>query len=331
MTEAQVRRVISDLYRDLTGETLPSSTVKEYFSRWLRAKGAEIVELTSKKYAATVKEFLRFLGARGDLDITLITTAEIAAFRDGAAAKSTPTTANNKLKILRAAFKSAWRDGLIVDDPAAKTPVIKSRRQYGIRRPFTIPEVHRILEVADAEWEGMILFGLYTGQRLRDIALITWENVDLLKEEIRLSTHKTGRRQIIPMTIAVKRWLMDQVAGDDPRQAVFPRAFGMLDRGISISTLSSQFHGILVAAGLARARSKKSTGKGRAAKREVNELSFHSLRRTATSLLKNAGVSESVVMDLIGHQSKLVSTHYTTIDESAKRNALERLPDILAD
>ena len=67
---------------------------------------------------------------------------------------------------------------------------------------------------------------------------------------------------------------------------------------------------------------------GRSRRRKVNEISFHSLRHTATSLLKRAGVSESVAMDIIGHDSAAISRHYTHIDESTKRKAIGKLPDV---
>ena len=31
-----------------------------------------------------------------------------------------------------------------------------------------------MVDVADPEWQSMILFGLYTGQRLGDVARLTW-------------------------------------------------------------------------------------------------------------------------------------------------------------
>jgi integrase len=61
-----------------------------------------------------------------------------------------------------------------------------------------------------------------------------------------------------------------------------------------------------------------------------SEVTFHSLRHTATSLLKNAGVSEAVARDIIGHESAAISRHYTHIDEDSKRKALSKLPDITA-
>lgn len=58
------------------------------------------------------------------------------------------------------------------------------------------------------------------------------------------------------------------------------------------------------------------------------EVTFHSLRHTATSLLKNAGVSEAVARDVIGHESAAISRHYTHIDQGATRKALAKLPDV---
>jgi len=45
----------------------------------------------------------------------------------------------------------------------------------------------------------MIPFGLYTGQRLADVATLRWDNLDLAKDEIRFTTRKTGRPMILPI------------------------------------------------------------------------------------------------------------------------------------
>jgi integrase len=54
----------------------------------------------------------------------------------------------------------------------------------------------------------------------------------------------------------------------------------------------------------------------------------YGLRHTATSMLKNAGVPEAVAMDIIGHDSEVISRHYTHIESKAKRAALRKLPDL---
>lgn len=44
--------------------------------------------------------------------------------------------------------------------------------------------------------------------------------------------------------------------------------------------------------------------------------------------MKNAGVSPANVMDIIGHDSAEMSTHYTNIESAAKRKALDTIPDL---
>ena len=79
-------------------------------------------------------------------------------------------------------------------------------------------------------------------------------------------------------------------------------------------------------AGLVPKRLKMSSGKGHSGKRKLNQISFHALRHTTTSLLKNAGVAASIVQDIVGHESSAISDHYTHVDDSAKYEALAKLP-----
>src|SRR6185503_13130581 len=114
------------------------------------------------------------------------------------------------------------------------------------RRPFTIPELKRILNAANEEWRGMILTGLYTGLRLGDIAVLTWANVDLQQRELIVSTQKTGRRQILPLATPLLRHLETLPAGDNPTAPLFPSSYECKARNPHGGPLSNQFYGILV-------------------------------------------------------------------------------------
>ena len=69
-------------------------------------------------------------------------------------------------------------------------------------------------------------------------------------------------------------------------------------------------------------------GIGRETKRERPQISFHSLRYSAVSLLKAAGIPHAMVQELIGHESEAVSQAYTTVDEAAKRRATRAFPKL---
>lgn len=95
-----------------------------------------------------------------------------------------PTTANKYIKILRLAFQDALREHLLSDNPAKLELVGSAKRKDGKngnaeRPPFKLTELRRLLDVASSEWRGLILFGLYTGQRLGDIARLVWLSVSL--------------------------------------------------------------------------------------------------------------------------------------------------------
>jgi integrase len=69
---------------------------------------------------------------------------------------------------------------------------------------------------------------------------------------------------------------------------------------------------------------------GRSGRRQHSQISFHSLRHTTISLMKNAGISPAIVQDIIGHESEAISANYTHIDQVSKRLALNSMPDVLA-
>jgi integrase len=241
---------------------------------------------------------------------------------------------NDALKIIRQMFKTASQR-FKIESPAQFVPGVRKSdtTQMAARRAFTLPELGRILRAArGSEWEGIILAGLYTGQRLSDVVTLRWENIDLVRREIALTTRKTGRRVLIPIAAPLLEYLLAVPTSDDPKDFVFLRAAAQLARSKAehAGGLSNQFHDILVAAGLIPRRTHKKSqgGNGRSSRRRASEVSFHSFRHTATSLLKNAGIPQAVVMDLVGHESKAISQIYTHVDEAEKRRAMEAMPSV---
>ena len=332
-TEAQIRRVLSDLFEQVSGSPLPSASVRTFLTGWAERKMVESADATASKYRSLVKAFIAHLGPRADLDLGYLTPADVLGFRDALAKRVGTATVNGQLKVLRVALNAARRAGLMATNPAGMVDSLKRKGTGtgGGRRAFTLPELSRILDVADDEWRGLIAFGIYTGARLGDLARLTWANLDLTREEVRFVTQKTNRQTILPLVRPLLGYLLSLPVADDPRQPVFTRAFRVVSDTGKVGALSNGFYNLLVSAGLAAARTHKrsAAGKGRAAKREQSEISFHALRHTSTSLLKNAGVSDVVAREFVGHESAAVSKTYTHIETATLRAAGEKLPDIL--
>jgi integrase len=297
----------------------------------LARKKPEIEPPSYQSYSRKSQHFLGWLGLRADRQITLITRADILAFRKAELERVAPQTANDEIKWLRMVFKTAREDGDLQDNPVDGVRPAKKRGSTSAgRRAFTLPELRRVIERADDEWRSLIFFGLYTGQRLGDLARLTWQNVDLERDEIRFVTGKTRRQMIIPIAAPLQENIETLAAGEDPHQRLHPRAFASVEKSGKVSTLSRQFYELLADAGLAapKVHRRLETEPGRNGRRTLSEVSFHSLRHTATSLMKNAGISPAIVQDIIGHESAAISAHYTHVDEETKRKAIALLPAI---
>jgi integrase len=324
---AKFRETLLEVYREAYGASVPKATVRQFAEEWLRVKRPEIAQSSWDKYRKSIDKFLTFLRHDAELDISLIARAHITGFRNDLAQKVAPATANVDLKTIKRLFRAAKRDGYVDDDPAEFVDTVRRDNAPG-RRPLTISEIQAILSVADPEWQSLIRFGLYTGQRLADIALLTWSSVDLERNEIRLVTRKTGKRIILPMVGALRSLILSLPASDDPEAPLHPRAFETVKRQLRTGTLSNQFAALLADAGLRVRVDHSSKGKGRGARRSQGEISFHSLRHTAVSLLKDAGIPEAVVMEMVGHDSEQMSAHYTHVGREALEKAAAALPEI---
>ena len=92
--------------------------------------------------------------------------------------------------------------------------------------------------------------------------------------------------------------------------------------------LSRQFGELLASAGLRASGTHQSTGKTRTSRRNLNALSFHSLRRTATTLLHEAGIAAAVAQALIGHHSEAIHEHYVNVGREALQKAAAVFPSI---
>jgi integrase len=325
LTEAEARKVIGEIYALVNpGDALAGSTSHDWFTSWASNKSLETSTATAARYKRVCAQFVASLEKRADLEVSAISIRDVLKFRDGIAARLSSSTANTAVKIVRMALKDAVGAGLCLTNIAATIKPAKSQEaENSGRRAFTLAELQRIFREAQDEWRGLILFGLYTGQRLGDVAALTWRNLDLARGEIALVSRKTNRRILIPLADPLRGYLESLSAGDDPDEPIFPKAHAR-----RTGTLSNQFYEILAATGLAEKRRHRSQGKGREGRRRFNQLSFHALRHTATSWMKNAGISPAIVQDIIGHDSPAISAHYTHIEESAKRRAIESLPDL---
>lgn len=324
LTEERARRSIQNIYNLMADDRMADAAIGKYLEGWLARKQLEVADSSFVEYTRLVKDFVAFLGAKSKRTMDSLTHADLVRYRTELAGKVSAGTINKNLKALRGAWSQAVRDGLIQRNVFADIGLVKNKGEAR-RRAFTEDELRALLAVADAEWRGIILTGIYTGQRLSDITSLRWSAVDLATAEIRFQTKKTGAHLSLPIAAPLMEHLLTIAGHDDPKAYLFPTV-----ATLNQTTQSARFTAILEKAGIIELTEaeRKHAKQDKGQRRESKGVSFHSLRHTATSLLKNAGVSDVVAREIIGHKSEAVSRLYTHIESGTLKAALDRLPNL---
>jgi len=322
-----LERGIADIFRAGSGEAMPDSSLGSWIDRWLESKKLETTPATFTRYGNTIKGFKEALKNKLAKPISSITVQDILRWRDARGKTVAAKTINVDLKTVRALFGEAVRAGLVSVNVAGRVKVLKQAETT--RRAFTISEINRLIKKAEGEWKGLVTFGIFTGQRLGDIARLTWRSLDLDSNEIRFLTAKTGKRLAFPLLRPLADYVATLTAPDDPDAPLFPNAHASVVKEGRVVTLSNQFHALMADTGLVAKRTHVSKGKGRGAKREGGQVSFHSLRHSTVTMLKRAGVSDSMAQEIIGHDSIAVSRGYTHLDSADVSKAMKKIAKML--
>ena len=320
---------VSDVFTAANVESLPSASIKSWCETWPEAKAIETEESTHARYKRVIERFTGFLGeAKSKRDLSTLQASDVARFRDREAKELSRSTANLGVKVLRICFGEAVRQGLLTVNPAVRVKLLKSTAESK-RRAFTLDGNQTHPESVRRR---------YRMARPRAVRSVSRPTARRLGK-----THVARSRSGLPARLrsqrarpadaSCSRWCnRSPITWHHCQRATIRTLSFSLSAASAKRTasLSNQFREILVEAGLVEPlpRGHKSTGKGRNQAREASEISFHSLRHSAVTMLKAAGVSDFIAREIVGHESAAVSRQYTHLTTDDKRAAMQRLPDV---
>jgi integrase len=324
--EAQVRKVISDLYEVATGSALAFHTSRSWLTGWIEEKNVSISPRSRLKYSQIVREFLAHLKQKADAPLQAIADGDLVSFRNSLArAGHSASTVNTAMKILRSPFHLAHRKGYIAADPCVGVGLIDDEADIE-KDVFTPEQIRMLCTEAQGDWKGAILCGYYTGLRLKDVTELRWESIDAGLTKLELVPSKTRRKKknrkvVLPIHPELAAWLKKQTRGIG-KAPVFPTLAGKSGGGKS--GLSSMFKRIMERAGVEGRILRERSGEGRS----QSSLSFHSLRHSFNSALANADVPQEIRQKLTGHASASMNEVYTHRELEPLRKAIAKLPNI---
>jgi integrase len=195
-TQAASLAFFNELLRATTAEKLNVPRIEAYFDSWLESKRVLAkAEGTLTRYEPVLNGFVASLPERRrTATLASLTASEIERFRNSESTSGkSASTVNFGVKVLRAALNTARRQGLITTNPAEAVEQLAEEGEQRI--PFDTDQVRALIQHADNEWRGMILFGFHAGLRLTDCANLTWANIDTVRHTVTFRPKKTAARK----------------------------------------------------------------------------------------------------------------------------------------
>lgn len=333
LTQAAALKVLNDIMKRTGQKEVDVRSIKDHFMAYrtaLAANGAKVASL--KRYEPILKGFVAHLGeGRANGRLASVTTEELEAYRDAEiqAGKSAATAAF-ALKVLNGVFEEARRKASILHNPIPD--ILKRTSKAAIssseeRRPFTDSQVSSLLQLADEDWQGMILFAYHTGIRLNDAAALSTANIDgkLLRFREAKTAHRKKRgaqETVVVMAEDLREFIHARQYPSIQSTPLFPSLHGRKPGGAG--GLSNAFAKLLEKAAIDRVPGDVKSGKGR----RFNALSFHSLRHTMISRLANSDVPTAVAKAMSGHTTDEAHRRYVHLEIEAQSRAVEKAPRI---
>ncbi len=201
----------------------------------------------------------------------------------------------------------AWMqdENLRQDNPAHRLP--KVRRRYSEPNPFTLDEIHALLNCGIyRKTRAMVALHYYLGLRVSEIARVNGADVDWIRHT--LTTVGKGRKEI-KLPVPADAW---------PLFLEMPRAGYWFPNRVA-----NRFH----AAGEGHILGNSvSTLLGEAIRRTGLKHRPHDLRAATATEMNRAGVSAFVVQKGMRHSNMDTTTRYLGIDVDQVREGFDQLP-----
>jgi hypothetical protein len=207
LTEQAAKKIIGEIVERSTGEPLHSASVCEWFGEWLEGKAQTKSAATAERYKQVKQDFLESLCNRARLSLAHISPKDIRNYRDGElAAGKSRKTANLSGKIVSAAFNVAFRQGYITSNPCRALESLAE--ETAERSAFTPAQIGNLVRAAKGDWKGAILLAYFSGARLRDVANMRWNAIDLKRQILTFTPSKTKKPVTIPLRSELERQLL---------------------------------------------------------------------------------------------------------------------------
>jgi len=276
--------------------SMGTASLHDALVEWVADRRAVCAGASTVSYGSIAHILSAYLGA---VRVDRVTTSRLEDWRNDMAARMSPRSVRNYVKVVRSFFAWAVRKGYCVHSPAAAVAVPRVKRV--IPAWLSAADTERLLNLvagAPDEVRLVVLLAVRAGLRRGEIRALRWDDVDLHNGMLRINETKSSIPRMVPMHPAVRACL-------DAWPRVGAYVFPAIRRhGETRGGCRGTAQGKMVNAWLAR------TDCG---------VTMHGLRHSFASQLAERGASEAEIRDLLGHTSVEITRLYTHSREALRR------------
>lgn len=302
------------IVESVLGEAPPSSgpstlvsNLAETWEKLIEDEGRRLAKGTMDLRRRTCRRFSKWCeehyGAALFVDgVTPEIAWEFISTQGGATSKTRRNTSGD----LSSVWACLIRRGLVKENPWHYARPRKDATEEKSGRAFTLEEVRAILRKSEHyTWmKPAVMVALYTGLRKGDVFALRWEDVDMDHDVIHITPHKTERHGIrlsLPLHPTLKAYLQTLPRTAQTIVGYVPKAHTIEWKEAVRTAIGEDTSGAL--------------------------MTFHNLRHTYATWVREAGADKGEVMKLCGHTNIDTSNKYDHAD-GRLRAVVGRLPTV---
>jgi integrase len=305
----------------------PRATFGELAHEWLaeqklRLDAGEMSPRTFESYEMALRRHV--LPEFGSRPVRSIQPDQLVSWiRRMRAAGYAPHTVHNYWAPINLALRYAVRHGVLPANPADRlTSSERPKPGSGRRRFLDKSEMQRLLDHAPARYRVALVCGLFSGLRLSELLGLTWGDIDLNGNTIRVQYQlgRDGKRRPLKTVAARRDVILMRELASELRKLRMASPFSGDSNLVFASTNGKTIgHRNLTARGLEKA----------AARARLQGVTFHVLRHTFASILISQGRDPVFAARQLGHANPAITLKvYAHLFDAARhareaRNQLE--------
>ena len=221
----------------------------------------------------------------GDYRLASLNSTQIARFRDQRLKIVGPQSVIHEINLLNRVLKTATMDwGIALPGGLPTAQVRKPIKPRGRDRRISEKEIIKILQFTESvELRTVVMLAIETGMRRSELASLTWNNIDLIKQTAHLPKTKTDMPRTVPLSQTAIETLKNFGAKAEGR--VFKLQPASISQAFDRACASHRAN--------------------------IIGVHFHDLRHEATSRLFEKGLNVIEVATITGHKTLDMLKRYT--------------------